>query len=256
MTIDIFFLYFQAFFIGIFIALKPSVLFFLEDYMIKKKIIILISIFICFYLFNDEFKIDDYSKMNNDQLKIEEKLVLNENDSFKKFANLGLIYFFMNDKEKIKFAIDNFEKSLTINKNSLIKAYLGSSYTKLGKNENDLNLKVKYVNKGLKIMDEAYKENSNYGLSILLANNFIELPDNIFHRLKNANKIIDTLLKKVDSFTREQQAQIIFLKAKINFKQSKKDEAIKLYKIIISEYNDTKYNELALSELKKYGVIK
>ncbi len=224
--------------------------------MIKKNIIILISIFISLYLFNDEFKIDDYSKMNNDQLKIEEKLVLNENDSFKKFANLGLIYFFMNDKEKIKYAIDNFEKSLTINNNSLIKAYLGSSYTKLGKNENDLNLKVKHVNKGLKIMDEAYKENSNYSLSILLANNFIELPDNIFHRLKNANKIIDALLKKVDSFTREQQAQILFLKAKIYFKQSKKDEAIKLYKNIITVYKDTKYNDLALSELKKYGVIK
>ena len=223
--------------------------------MIKRNIIILFSILVCLYLFNEEYRIDDYFKMNNDQLKIEEKLLLNEKDSFKKFAGLGFIYFFMNN-EKIKPAIDNFEKALTINEDSLIKAYLGSSYTKLGRNETDLNLKVKYVNKGLKIMDEAYKENNNYSISILLVNNFIELPDNIFHRLKNAAKIIDSLSKNTDSFTKEQQAQILFLKSKINFKQSKKDEAIRLYKIIISEYKDTKYGELALLELKKYGVIK
>lgn len=224
--------------------------------MIKKNIIILISIFISLYLFNNEYKIDNYFRMNKDQLKIEEKLILNENDSFKKFSNLGLIYFFIGN-EKIKQAIDNFEKALTINKDCLIKAYLGSSYTKLGKSETDLNLKVKYVNQGLKIMDEAYKKDKhNFNISILLVNNFIELPDNIFHRLKIADKIIDALLKNLNSFSKEEQAQILFLKSKINFKQSKKEEAIKLYKIIISEYKDTKYNELALLELKKYGVIK
>lgn len=220
-----------------------------------KNILLLLLIFIVNIIYcNEEEWVNLYSNMNKIELVKNELSIIKLENTYEKYTKLGIIYHFLssNGEKSAQKSIYYFNKALELNDNYLVRAYLGSAYTLLGDESNNPIKKINSVNKGIKIMDEVYNLNPNdYMVTVLIVSNCLELPNFIFHRLKLAIKLVDKLYDKINSYDYNKQAEIIFLKAMTLKLQNKKEEALKLFKIIIKDYSDSNYVELSKEKIKE-----
>lgn len=195
-----------------------------------------------------------YFAYSKEELLAEEKKLLSEVDSFNKIAYLGIINHFLGDKgEKTsQKAINYIDQALLLKPDSaILKAYLGSSYCILGSEQETVSKKLKYANEGIKILDDIYKQNKdNYEIIIILIYNCINLPDNIFNRLQIAVDITDKLLLKPDNLSKDQLAEILYLKSLTLIISLKTDEAKIILQKIITDYPENIYSKYAADKLK------
>lgn len=87
-------------------------------------------------------------------------------------------------------------RGTSLNHNSMIDAYLGSTMVLLGRDEKNPEERVRKVMNGLKILDHAVsKEKNNAEIRMLRAYVCFHLPDDVFHRLSTAVGDFNWLLK-------------------------------------------------------------
>jgi hypothetical protein len=223
-----------------------------------KKISIMIFLLIfSFFIFADERNvIETYSNSSMEELLKEENNLLKLNESYEKNYKLGLVYFFnaKSGKEKALKAADSFIKALTIQKNDIIQAYLGSTYTIAGSQAENVVDKVKYVNMGTKILDDVYKTlKDDYYFNTMYVQTNLALPDLVFHRLKYAEMGLKNLEIIFVSLNNDKKSEVLYYKAIYLQKAGKEKDAINLWEKITLDYKDTRYSKLSQTMLDKYG---
>ena len=140
--------------------------------------------------------------------------------------------------------------------NHLVKAYLGSAISLLGRDSTDSNERFKYTIKGLKILDKVVAlEPENIEIRGLRAFLCARLPEQYFHRNDTAIEDFAYLVSRYEEddclFTKDFYCQLLFeLGLALNRLGRKKETESTCFKLL-SLTDDPKYKEL----IKQEGIV-
>ena len=141
-------------------------------------------------------------------------------------TELGIYY---HNNWRPKKAIDIFNKILKLDKqNPIALIYLGSSYTILADKSKKVEDKLRYLDKGTRLMDETVaKFPDNYAVRLVRGINSVSLPD-MFGRYRLAIEDFEYLLKDETKIPQKDLPMILKYLARAYEKNNQKEKAAKI----------------------------
>lgn len=161
------------------------------------------------------------------------------------------------DAEAVKECVAEFDKLRKLLPDSnLVEAYFGSAMALLGRDEVNPMERMKYANKGLKILDHAVdREPTNTEIRILRFNVCYRLPEPIFQRagtvVEDLSYLIERYEKDSKVFSQDYYWHLLYTLGMAYKTINKSREAETTWKKLLSFEPDNKYIKL----LKKEGLL-
>lgn len=159
-----------------------------------------------------------------------QEIITRDSANIQALLELGIYY---HDQGKPEKAIDLFNKVLILDENNpTAQVYLGSSYTILADKSPKVEDKLRYLEKGTRILDETVKKfPDNYTVRLVRGINSVHLPD-MFGRFRLAIEDLEYLLKDEAKVPKKDLTMILQFLAKAYKKDNQPAKALEIQKRI------------------------